>query len=162
MRELPVRGAERPALVDDGDFEIVSAKHWGLTRGAVVHYFVDPLSRKTRGVSLHRFILRPPSTLVVDHIDHDPLNNRRANLRLCKQRDNARNLRKRPGGTSRFKGVHFDARRGLWVASITVDYRTKFLGHYRDEVSAAHRYDEEAARRFGEYAFLNFRPTEVA
>lgn len=43
---------------------------------------------------LHRFITNCPARMVVDHRDHNGLNNRRgSNLRICTQRENVLNRR---------------------------------------------------------------------
>lgn len=44
-------------------------------------------------VRLHRFLLEPPADMEVDHLDHDGLNNTRANLRIVTPEANKRNLR---------------------------------------------------------------------
>lgn len=158
MREIPVRNAPHPALVDDGDFALVGHLKWALlpSGGHAIHFFHDKALKKTRGVLMHRLILDAPRGMVVDHIDHDGLHNWRANLRLCSQRDNLRNKRKtRSGKTSQFKGVYVDKRASGFIASITVDYRTIRIGTFDNEIDAALAYNERALREFGEFACLN-------
>jgi len=41
-----------------------------------------------RQVLLHRFIMQAPENMDVDHIDGNPLNNLRSNLRLCTTAEN--------------------------------------------------------------------------
>ena len=54
-----------------------------------------------------------------DHINRNTLDNRRSNFRICTASDNARNRNKSKSNTSGFIGVHFDAKRQVWVARIT-------------------------------------------
>lgn len=108
---------------------------------------------------MHRFIMgltKEDKDRVVDHIDHDTLNNQRSNLRICTPQENSMNQSLQKGRTSRFKGVHFNTKRRRWVSSIKLDGKTTCLGLYSDEIEAAKRYDEEAVKLFGEFAFLNF------
>ena len=61
---------------------------------------------------LARRILNAPEGMEVDHINHDPTDNRRCNLRLCTRGENRRNSRPNKGHSSRFKGVTYhDARK---------------------------------------------------
>ena len=105
---------------------------------------------------LHRLIAKTPDNMVVDHIDGDKLNNTRANLRNCTQSDNCKNVSRRKGGHSTYKGVTwFTTKRhakGYWKAQIC----GRHIGYYEDEEKAAKAYDQEAIREFGEFAKLNF------
>ena len=66
-----------------------------------------------------------------------------------------------PLRTSAHKGVHWERRRSVWVASIKVNRRGVFLGQYADPAEAARAYDAAARHHFGEFARLNF-PEESA
>ncbi len=92
----------------------------------------------------------------VDHANGDRSDNRAANLRLATRQQNLRNGRPK-GGSSRFKGVHFNRRRGKWQAYITIDRRHQYLGAYAAEDAAAAAYDRAAAQQFGTFAKLNLQ-----
>ena len=100
-----------------------------------------------------------PKGLFVDHINHDGLDNRKSNLRLCTQRQNNQTQRPR-GKTSKYKGVYWNKRAKKFMASICIDGKKKSLGYFIDEVAAAKSYDKAAKKLFGEFAYLNF-PNEV-
>lgn len=53
-----------------------------------------------------------------DHINRNPLDNRRCNFRKCTNSDNTKNRNKVKSNTSGFIGVHFDDRNQTWVARI--------------------------------------------
>lgn len=90
--------------------------------------------------------------LEVDHINHDKLDNRRSNLRICNHAENGKNLSLKRNNTSGFPGVHFDKTRLKWVARIKVDYREKHLGRFGtiEEAIGARLFGESLY--FGDYA----------
>jgi len=104
-------------------------------------------------VYLHRVLLNAKKGEEVDHINHDPLDNRRANLRLCSHWENALNRRANYNSVSRFKGV--SAKREKWRARITFRGRQMSLGSFDTKEQAALAYNKAAAEHFGAFAYLN-------
>ena len=89
------RAAERNAyaVVDEEDFSWVqSIGRWHLssTGYAVMRVGVGASKRTIR---MHRLVNRTPEGLFTDHINHDRLDNRKANLRTVTQKENMRNLK---------------------------------------------------------------------
>lgn len=80
---------------------------------------------------LHRVIMDAPNGMVVDHIGHDPLDNRKSALRICSKLDNERN-RQHPG-----KGYSFNKYVGKWCAWVRSDGKRKHLGNFETEAQAA-------------------------
>lgn len=103
-----------------------------------------------------------PPGVEVDHINGNPLDNRRHNLRLCDRSENLANTHKRPGGTSRFKGVSWCNRDKKWVAHIEVRGRQKNIGGFRSEEEAAAAYNRAATEAWGEFAKVNNLTAEAA
>jgi hypothetical protein len=134
------------ALVSLADAERVGGERW----------FVDDRGyvRSSRYGLLHRFVVGARPGEQIDHRNRVRSDCRRENLRRANAQQNAANMAKRPG-SSRFKGVSWDRRRGRWVAKIMVDYRSIHLGFFDDETAAAEAYDGAARRYFGEFAATN-------
>lgn len=149
------------ALVDDEDFEWLNQNKW-YANDAGRHVYAarhlwDHATKKKRRLYMHRAILDAPAHLQADHINHNGLDNRRANLRLCTMAQNQANSRKRRSHTSsRFKGVSWHKATRNWRAAIKIGRHSKTLGYFEDEVEAAHVYDVRAREAFGEFAKLNF------
>jgi HNH endonuclease len=159
------------ACVDDADYALVMERNlpdgsvagaWyalETTRG--ICYAARWVKRDGKSVTeyMHRFILgvTHPKTKV-DHRNGYKLDNRRANLRLATPSQNGANapktLRKT---TSRYRGVHWDARAKKWQAPLRIGGRKTYLGLFTDETDAARAYDTAARRHYGEFASCNFR-----
>lgn len=109
-----------------------------------------------KSVSLHRLIMNAGVGQQVDHINHDSLDNRRCNLRLCTPNQNAMNRKRDKKGSSRFKGVCL-RKNGRWLAHIQCNHKIYHLGYFGSEEDAAKAYDDAAKKMFGEFACLNFQ-----
>lgn len=110
---------------------------------------------------LHRHIAAEiwgpiPRGIFVDHIDGDPLNCRRHNLRLVTPAQNAANSASR-GGKSKHRGV-FAGRNGRWASQISKAGVRLHLGTFDTEDEAAMAYDTAAADIHGEFARRNLSP----
>ncbi len=92
----------------------------------------------------------------IDHIDNNPLNNRRDNLMVCTPANNSFNTRPHKDSISKYKGVTVSYRAKPWRATITHKGRSYALGNHETEEEAARAYDKKAKELFGEYAWLNF------
>ncbi len=90
--------------------------------------------------------------LLVDHIDHDTLNNTRDNLRLATRAQQQANRRKTKPSSSRFKGVHWDCVKKKWRVRPTVEGKKTDLGYFSDEIEAAAAYETFIKRACGEFA----------
>lgn len=137
--------------VDAADYEWLSQWKWYTTSGG---YAARRENNKT--VFMHRMIMQPRQGMIVDHVDGSKANNCRFNLRVCTPQENLRNLRKRNGARSQFKGVGYDKRRRRFYAHCWFLDKNHWLGYFENESDAARAYDYAAVGAFGEFARLNF------
>lgn len=149
------------ALIDDEDYERVSALCWNANESKYTtyaqHTFRDPDGRR-RTVTLHRFILNTPAGLRSDHINGNGLDCRRCNLRPATAAGNARNRRK-CSNKFPYKGIDQFRVNGRFRAVIQVNYK-KLSSPFFDTIEeAARAYDDLARLHFGEFARLNFPNT---
>src|SRR6266513_4663456 len=76
------------ALVDDVDFEWLNQWKWHITTN---RYASRTLWPSKKDVYMHRIILNAQKGQEVDHINRDPLDNRRSNISLCTHAQNMAN-----------------------------------------------------------------------
>ena len=147
------------ALVDDEDFEQVSQFKWHAKVDTHTVYAARnitlPNGRRT-GQRLHRFILGPNDSQVVDHRNGNGLDCQRSNIRICTQTQNAANRRKQ-ASSSHFKGVSWFKRLGNWAVKVHYNNKDIYIGNFTSELDAAHAYDAAAIKYFGEFANTNFQ-----
>ena len=145
------RGLE--AVIDAADVPLVAARNW-CALPSKRRVYVARGERKGgtyKTVFLHRYLMQPPEGMTVDHIDCDPLNNRRSNLRLATLAENNRNQRTAKNNTSGYKGVSFDKARGKWRAAIAHDGQRYRLGSFVTVEEAREAYLTASAKLHGEF-----------
>lgn len=156
--EIPLSQG-KVVIIDEADVELVRRHKWfaNSTRGRTFYALTNIMHPgaidKRTTLSMHRLILGlAESYTQVDHIDGNGLNNRRSNLRICSNSENARNRRKRIDNTSGYKGVSFDARSYKWVAYINFDGKRMHIGYFNTREDAHAAYCKAATKLHGEFA----------
>lgn len=138
------------AKVDASDYEWLSQWTWHLASSGYARRGASPQ------VYMHRFIMGAAKGEYVDHVDGDPVNNCRSNLRICTNMENNWNsTRGTNRGKSKYKGVTFCAETGRWRAKIMVG-KTLSLGRYNTDLEAALAYDAACRYYHGAFARPNF------
>jgi hypothetical protein len=111
----------RCVLVDEQDTHL--AKHFWYVHGKPGNeYAARKEARRT--VLLHREITNVANDALVDHINGDAFDCRRANLRICSHAENTRNAKLSRANTSGFKGVYFHKpknKKGSWAFTVRVN-----------------------------------------
>lgn len=135
------------AIVDNEDFDRLKDINWKFN-GGYAHN--NNLGR------LHRNIMDVKEGDVVDHIDGNPLNNRRNNLRVCTQQENIYNSRPSRTNVSKYKGVT-KLNEDKYLARIYKEGKVMRIGLFSSAEEAGRAYDTKAKELFGEFAYLNFK-----
>ncbi len=103
--------------------------------------------------SLHRLIMNvSDSKIQVDHIDNNPLNNQKSNLRTCTNQQNQCNKTKTKLNSSGFKGVYFDKVKTKYRSRIMVNCKQIHLGYFATAEEAYEEYKKAAIKYHGEFA----------
>lgn len=115
--------------IDLEDIEKVQQYKWHLNSNGYVRSRVSTQY-------LHRYIMACNSKDDVDHINHDKLDNRKCNLRICKHHENNSNTDVRNSSTS-IKGVYYHSKHDKYYASINskgVKYTSKYYHNISDAI----------------------------
>ncbi len=162
FRLLPLKGGKF-AIVDPEDYERLKSYKWFEKQSKHTFYAYRTQSVKEnklrpRNLTMHREIMNAPPDMQVDHINHNGLDNRKANLRVVSRTQNCWNKIKLSGKfSSRYKGVSWNKNYKKWEACLTCNKTKSILGYFDDEAAAARAYDAKAKELFKEFAVLNFQ-----
>ena len=131
-------------IIDNEDVDKVKQHKW---RSNGNKYFKNP-----KGLYLHRFIMNcNDKNMTVDHIDGNPLNCLKSNLRICTEKENSMNHKIQSNNTSGCSGVTFRKDTNKWTVSIQVGYKVYRLGCYNSKEEAIRVRKEAEIKYFGEY-----------
>lgn len=104
----------------------------------------------------HRLVMETPSGKETDHINHNRLDNRRRNLRICEPNQHGGNRPLSKSNKSGYLGVHWASKSKKWTAQVQKAGKKTVVGYFDTPKEAAVRRDKVARELHGEYANLNF------
>lgn len=128
------------AKVDFDDYRKVVGWRWYVNLSGYSYGQRHTPERVRLQVFLHHLVFRTPAGLLCDHINGDPLDARKGNLRLASYNMNNRNRPTR-STTSKYKGITLDKRRGRWQVRTNWQGRHWNFGSYKTPEEAARVYD---------------------
>lgn len=153
-------------LVDEDDyvkfFDYVWLAEWQKSVGSYYAKRHEMVNGKSITIYLHREILGLPRNpgrgclLKADHINHNTLDNRKCNLRICDNTQNVINRRRMSNGKGSFRGVYPNEH--CFQPRINYKNITICFNRLNSEIEAAFVYNIAAVTLHGEYANLNSIP----
>lgn len=147
-----LKGKVKTFLIDYADYADVSQYSWAIdTRGYVSRKLPRNGQKKRKQIRLHTHLMNTPKGMVIDHINRNPSDNRRQNLRICSYSLNSVNKRLQSNNTSGYRGVSWDNKLNKWQANITVNGFQMNLGRFLTKEEAAEAYRKAALAEFGEF-----------
>lgn len=145
------------AIVDDSDFDKVSRYKWRTLFNKNSNK--TPYAVASGGLLMHRIILglEKGDGKMVDHADHNTLNNTRNNLRVVTSQQNQMNRNKFSNNTTGYKGVTVEKwhKSKNYRADIRLSGKKIHIGYFYSAREAAIAYNEAAKKYHGEFAHLN-------
>ena len=151
----------RYAKVAPCDYKRLREYEWFTQKGKSCFYAArrsrGPKGSKPATIYMHRELIDVADGLLVDHVNQDSMDNRRANLRGATRAQNIRNRKKFSNSSgSKYKGIYRYKNKKRWIARIMFEKKRIHLGIFRNEIEAAKAYDRAAIKYHGEFASLNF------
>lgn len=154
--QLPITSISKQdayTLIDLEDLPKLKKYNWYISHSAQTWYAVsNSKGSEKKTILMHRLIMDCPENKVVDHINHNGLDNRKSNLRLATHKENCRNKIKNLNSKSNYKGVTWEKYTNSWATRIDA----KTIGRFKNEIHAAMAWDIWARDLQGQYAYLNF------
>lgn len=156
MKIIPLsQGYE--TIIDDNDYDLVTQYSWHVIfkNANKIPYAQNRIwnkeLKKYENWSLHRWLLRPPKNMDIDHINGNSLDNRRSNLQVVPRSMNIFNKAPyhKSKRSSQYRGVCWDKSRNKWSAHICRQGKQKTIGRYDNEKDAALAYNKEAIKLYG-------------
>lgn len=143
------KGKEFEVLFDEEDLELLTKHTWRLKLSGTALYVSTPIylgkindKWKWKHVYLHRILLNAKKGQYVDHINGNPLDNRRSNLRICTNQQNTSNSKIRSNNKTGVKGVRYC--KGKYIAQINIGGKSKYLGTFKTLEEGKLCYDNKA------------------
>lgn len=106
-------------------------------------------------IYLHIYLMNPNSDEIVDHINHNKLDNRLINLRISNLKNNAHNKSVSANSSSKYKGVSFIKSYKKFRATIQHNNISYNIGDFHNEEYAAVAYNLKAIELYGTFASIN-------
>jgi len=132
VKQIPLTQGKY-AIVDDEDFVILNQHKWNAVqyKGNKTWYAKrnQRVNGRQRTVLMHRQVMSAPPGLSVDHINHNGLDNRKSNLRICSHKENMFNRTPDNNTSSRFKGVYWCRNINKWRAYVSEDKKQRNAGN---------------------------------
>jgi hypothetical protein len=160
FRKIPLTQGKF-AMVDPEDYQRLAKYKWHLVRSPTGAYAARwqrlAAANSRRRIWMHHEVIHVLAGMVCDHINHNGLDNREANLRPATVSQNLCNRpKKKAKARSKYKGLEWDRTQRKWKARIQRHGRKIYLGSFASEIDAARAYDAAAKKYHRDFATLNF------
>lgn len=120
----------KPFYFDLEDYDLIKDICWYEDKDGYA------VSKTYNLIKMHRLLTNCPNNKVVDHINHNGLDNRKMNLRICTIQQNSQNLSLKINNKSGIIGVRQNIKYNIWTANITVNQKMIYLGTFKNKDDA--------------------------
>ena len=151
------------AIVDPEDYEKLVQYKWYAKKGVRTYYALHSVTnggkQKRINLHMHHLVINVSADMYCDHVNHNGLDNRKANLRAATAAQNVWNRRKfkKVSLSSEYIGVDWCKSVKKYRARIRVKGTRIHLGSFESAERAAKAYDGAARQYHGRFASTNFK-----
>lgn len=162
MKKINISTPKYPNVftsVDDNDYEWLNQWKWHPNQSKngsklYVKRFIHLGFRENgspihKTVFMHKLINETPDDMDTDHINQNPLDNRRKNLRTATRSQNQHNVGLRKDNKSGIRGVNWNSLENKWKVFLNFEKKHYYLGTFRDKKDAI------MARKEAERIYVN-------
>lgn len=142
------------SYIDLEDIESIKQYKWRKDRQGYAVTSIIGDDNKRHRVSMHRFLMKPKSHELIDHINFNKSDNRKTNLRVVNKSQNEMHKLIRSNNSSGTRGVSYYKGKNLWVAEITVNGKKVFKKGYKSKEDAVKAREQAELKYFKEYSPL--------
>lgn len=136
-------------IIDKEDFDKVKDYCWSESSNG----YAQARTIEDSIILMHRLIMNPSDNELIDHENHNTLDNRKENLRICTQDKNMANQKTSKANTSGYKGVYWSKEKGKWYSKIGYKNKNIHLGYFSNIDDAIKAREEAEIKYFGKYRY---------
>lgn len=139
---------------DKEDYPLINQYMWTTHRsGYIISYSRDKNNNEIT-ILMHRLVMNAlDSEYDIDHIHHNPADNRKSELRIVPHQKNMHNMKIRKDNTSGRTGVSYCKSRGKWESQISINGNNIKLGYFSTKEEAVKAREIAEKKYFGEYRY---------
>lgn len=134
------------------DYDLIKQYCWhehqdGYLRTLYSHYFDEDGKRHNKYIMMHQLVMNAKG---IDHIDGNPKNNQKSNLRIVTHSENMKNMKLSENNTTGCKGV-YHTKYNTWNARISYNNIVYNLGTFKSYEGAYKARKEAEIKYYGEF-----------
>lgn len=138
------------AIVDAEDYSLVKKFKWSLNTSKYGVYVVTGAGKNR--IRLHSLVMGIFDSQMIDHEDHNTMDNRKTNLRECSRGQNRQNSKISLINNSGVKNAFWDKKHKKWKVSITANKKRHYIGRFANLSDAKQAAIEARNKHHGNFA----------
>lgn len=137
-------------LIDLDKMELAKKCTFSLIYDKTIKDYYVSSRYNNKHYAFHRLIMNCPKYKQVDHINHNPLDNRKQNLRICTAKINNQNKVINNSKSSGHRNIYWKPKLNKWEVGLQCDYKKIYIGVFaklEDAITAA----KQARKKYFKY-----------